>query len=146
MKIFIFEQKLLISFGHWVKKVRYFPIFYEVVRTPFCMSKEFFGLENVLSIFFRGWPKKFQSTGGTFSKNLSKRHCVCPEERFGGVVLKKSLIILLHIEQKFFAISRIFFRNVLKNCIQYFYEKIFRTFIPIRNYRLFLSFLGTEQN
>ena len=39
MKIIIFEQKLLISFGLWVKKVRHFPIFYEVVKTAFCMSK-----------------------------------------------------------------------------------------------------------
>ena len=39
-KIFIFDRKIFISFGHWAEKFRKFSWFlYEVVRTPFCMSK-----------------------------------------------------------------------------------------------------------
>ena len=70
--------------------------------------KELFGLEIILSIFFGGWPKKLQSTCVTFSKNLTKSHCACPEEHFRGVILKKRLIILLHIEEKSFAFRRNF--------------------------------------
>ena len=76
--------------------------------------KEHFELEKDLSIFSGGWSKKFQSTGGKFSKNLSKRHCARPGKHFGGVFLKKSLIILLHIKQKSYAVSSNFSGTISK--------------------------------
>ena len=105
-----FYQKVFIAFGHWAKNVRTFSQFFfdEAVKTAFVCPKEHSGLENVLSIFFGGWPEKCQATGGTFSKNLSKSHCACPEEHLRAVVLKKSLILLLHIEKTILQLSGIF--------------------------------------
>ena len=108
-------------------------------------SKEHFELKNDLSNISGGWPKKFQSTGGTFWKTCRKG-IVCVQMKILEELFWKNLLILLHIEQKCFAVSRIFFGTFLNTAFNISMGKIWGSFYLLETINCFYHFCVLSKN
>ena len=132
MKIIIFEQKLLISFGHWVKKARHFPIFYEVVKTAFCMSKGTIWARDYSCYLFRRltrnvpvyWRKKLQ-------KFVENPLFMFTRTFWGKICGKKFKSFVKRA--KSFGLQAKVFRQVCQNCIPFFQQKNLMEYMPTKD-------------